>query len=113
MARLTGVLGIVAILLFAYLFSTDRKAIRYRTVFIGLALQFVFAVLVLRVSFGERVMTIAGDAVNRLLSHVGQHCGDFAAGVSANGADMSGNPDGLTRRLPQSGPMFGIQRLHC
>src|ERR1035437_2128025 len=69
MARLTGVLGIVAILLFAYLFSTDRKAIRYRTVFVGLILQFVFAVLVLRVSFGVRVMTIAGDAVNRLLSY--------------------------------------------
>jgi CNT family concentrative nucleoside transporter len=45
MARLTGVLGILAILLFAYLFSTDRKAIRYRTVFVGLALQFVFAIL--------------------------------------------------------------------
>ena len=69
MARLTGVLGILAILLFAYLFSTDRKAIRYRTVFVGLALQFVFAILVLRVSFGVRVMTIAGDAVNRLLSY--------------------------------------------
>src|ERR1035441_10641272 len=69
MARLTGVLGILAILLFAYLFSTDRKAIRYRTVFVGLILQFVFAILVLRVSFGVRVMTIAGDAVNRLLSY--------------------------------------------
>src|ERR1039457_1567159 len=60
MARLTGVLGILAILLFAYVFSTDRKAIRYRTVFVG---------LILRVSFGVRVMTIAGDAVNRLLSY--------------------------------------------
>ena len=29
----------------------------------------MFAVLVLRVSFGVRVMTIAGDAVNRLLSY--------------------------------------------
>ena len=38
MARLTGVLGILAILLFAYVFSTDRKAIRYRTVFVGLVL---------------------------------------------------------------------------
>ena len=69
MARLTGVLGILAIPLFAYLFSTDRNAIRYRTVFVGLILQFVFAILVLRVSFGVRVMTIAGDAVNRLLSY--------------------------------------------
>ena len=69
MARLTGVLGILAILLFAFLFSTDRRAIRPRTVLVGLALQFVFAILVLRVSFGVRVMTVAGDAVDRLLSY--------------------------------------------
>ena len=36
---------------------------------VGLALQFVFAVLVLRVSFGVRVMPLAGDAVNKLLSY--------------------------------------------
>jgi len=69
MARLTGVLGIVAILLFAFFFSTHRRAIRVRTVLVGLLLQFVFAVLVLRVSFGVKVMTVAGDAVNRLLSY--------------------------------------------
>ena len=69
MARLTGVLGIIAILLFSFLFSTNRRAIRLRTIFIGLFLQFVFAVLVLRVSFGVKVMTVAGDAVDRLLSY--------------------------------------------
>ena len=69
MARLTGVLGIVAILLFAYLFSTDRKAIRLKTIAVGLSLQFVFAVLVLRVGLGVRVMTVVGDAVDRLLSY--------------------------------------------
>ncbi len=69
MARLTGVLGILAILLFCFLFSTDRKAIRPRTILVGLVLQFVFAVLVLRVSFGVRVMTAAGDAVDKLLSY--------------------------------------------
>src|SRR3984885_11477091 len=69
MSRLTGVLGILAILLFAFLFSTDRKAIRPRTILVGLTLQFVFAVLVLRVSFGVRAMTVAGDAVDKLLSY--------------------------------------------
>jgi CNT family concentrative nucleoside transporter len=69
MGRLTGVLGILAILLFAYLFSTNRKAIRGRTVVIGLILQFVFAILVLRVGWGEKVIAIAGDAVTRLLGY--------------------------------------------
>jgi nucleoside permease NupC len=57
MGRLTGVLGIAAILLFAYLFSTDRKAIRVKTIWVGLTLQFIFAILILRVGYGERVMT--------------------------------------------------------
>jgi CNT family concentrative nucleoside transporter len=69
MARLTGVLGIIAILLFCFLFSSNRRAIRIRTILIGLSLQFVFAVLVLRVSLGVKVMSVAGDAVNRLLSY--------------------------------------------
>ncbi len=69
MPHLTGVLGILGILLFAFFFSTDRKAIRPRTILVGLALQFVFAILVLRVSFGVRLMTVAGDTVDRLLSY--------------------------------------------
>ncbi len=69
MSRLTGVLGIVAILLFAFLFSTNRKAIRLRTIFVGLSLQFLFAVLVLRVGIGVKAMTVAGDAIDRLLSY--------------------------------------------
>lgn len=69
MARLTGVLGILLILLFAYLFSTDRRAIKLRTVVVGLALQICFAILVLRVSFGVRVMAILGDGANKLLSY--------------------------------------------
>jgi len=69
MARLTGVLGVLAILSVAFLFSTARKSIRIRTVIVGLVMQFVFAILVLRVGLGVRVMTVAGDAVNRLLSY--------------------------------------------
>lgn len=69
MARLTGVLGILLILLFAYLFSTDRKAIRPRTVLVGLALQVCFAILVLRVSYGVWVMKTLGDGANKLLDY--------------------------------------------
>jgi CNT family concentrative nucleoside transporter len=69
MGHLTGVLGILAILLFSYLFSTNRRAIRIKTVVIGLCLQIIFAILVLRVGWGERVMAVAGDAVTRLLSY--------------------------------------------
>lgn len=69
MGRLTGILGILAILGFAFLFSTDRKAIRPRTIAVGLSLQFLFAILVLRIGVGQRVMYAAGSAINKLLSY--------------------------------------------
>lgn len=68
MGRFTGILGILAVLLAAYLGSTDRKRIRWRTIFWGLGLQFTFAFLVLRFSFGQRIMTWAGNVVTNMLS---------------------------------------------
>ena len=68
MERYTGVLGILAVLLTAYLFSTDRKRIRWRTVAWGLGLQLTFAFLVLRFDYGQRAMTWAGSVVNSMLA---------------------------------------------
>lgn len=68
MGRFTGVLGILAVLLAAYLFSTDRRHIRWRTVAWGLGLQITFAFLVLRFSVGQNVMKWAGGLVTNMLS---------------------------------------------
>jgi CNT family concentrative nucleoside transporter len=62
------VLGILAVLLTAYLFSTDRKRIRWRTIAWGLGLQLTFAFLVLRFDYGQRAMTWAGSVVNSMLA---------------------------------------------
>ena len=48
---LRGFIGIAFLILFAVLFSTNRKKINWRLVISGLALQVVFAFLVLRVPF--------------------------------------------------------------
>ncbi len=48
MGRFTGVLGILVILLIAYLSSTNRRAIKLRVVLWGLGLQILFAVIVLK-----------------------------------------------------------------
>jgi len=68
LGRFTGILGILAVLLAAYLGSTDRKHIRWRTIVWGLGLQVTFAFLVLRFDFGQRVMSWAGDVVTNMLS---------------------------------------------
>ncbi|MGB7132661.1 MAG: Na+ dependent nucleoside transporter N-terminal domain-containing protein, partial [Candidatus Sulfotelmatobacter sp.] len=69
MGRFTGILGVLTMLTLAYIFSTNRRAIRLKTMFWGLGLQFVFAVFVLRVEFGRRMFQIAGDAANRVLNY--------------------------------------------
>jgi CNT family concentrative nucleoside transporter len=62
------VLGILAVLLAAYLGSTDRKRIRWRTVGWGLGLQLVFAFVVLRFSYGEQGLMWAGGVVKTMLA---------------------------------------------
>jgi CNT family concentrative nucleoside transporter len=69
MGRFTGILGLLTMLGLAYAFSTNRRAIRLKTVAWGLGLQLIFAVFVLRVETGRRVFQKAGDVVNRLLSY--------------------------------------------
>src|SRR5690349_14956061 len=69
MGRFTGVLGLLTMLGFAYLFSTDRKAIKLKTVLCGLGLRLSFAVFVLRFSAGLSLFEKAGYYVNLLLSY--------------------------------------------
>src|ERR1700739_4838432 len=69
MGRFTGILGILTMLGLAFAFSTNRRAIRVKTVAWGLGLQAAFAVFVLKADIGRRVFQKPGDAVNRLLSY--------------------------------------------
>jgi CNT family concentrative nucleoside transporter len=69
MGRLTGLLGIATMLGLAFIFSTNRRAIRVKTVAWGLGLQVAFAVFVLKAQIGRDIFQKAGDAVNRLLSY--------------------------------------------
>ena len=69
LGRFTGVLGLLTMLLLAWIFSTNRRAIRWRTVVWGLALQILFAFCVVEWTVGQKVMHAAGGAVNKLLAY--------------------------------------------
>jgi len=69
MGRYTGILGLLTMLSLAYAFSTDRRAIRVKTVAWGLGLQIVFAIFVLRIDLGRRIFQVIGDAANRMLAY--------------------------------------------
>ena len=68
MDRLIGVLGIVLILGIAYLLSNNRKAINYRTVGMGLLVQALLAVFILKTPVGKAIFEWLGKAVTKVLS---------------------------------------------
>lgn len=69
LSRFTGLLGLLVFLALAYALSTDRKAIKWRTVAWGLGLQLFFAVLVLKWDLGQRILKAGSSAVTALLGH--------------------------------------------
>lgn len=64
---LRGMLGILVVLFIAYLFSSNRKAINWRSVIIGLSFQIVIAVLVLKVPFIQYTFEIVGKMFIKVL----------------------------------------------
>lgn len=66
--RLTGLLGCAAMILFAVLLSSNRKAISWRLVGFGIFLQFAFAYLVLKLQWGHEFFGLANDAIVKVIS---------------------------------------------
>ncbi len=97
MARLHGLVGLVAIILSALLFSTRRSAIQRRVLLWGLLLQFAFAFLVLKTRFGE-VFYAVSLFVNALLNY-----------TTAGSSFVFGDKLGL--KTDQFGVIFAFQVL--
>jgi len=102
MGRFTGILGLLAMLGLAYLFSTNRRAIRVKTVAWGLGLQIAFAIFVLKVPFGRDMFQKIGDAANHILGYalvgsefvfgsLGRQNSGFASFLAANGSRVDIN----------------------
>ncbi len=107
MGRFTGVLGIIAIMLVAFLFSTNRRAIKPRVVFWGLGLQLLFAVIVLKTGFGAVFQKI-GEGVNAMLGY-SVAGSEFVFGPLGNGTGPF--PQFLQGIKAGSGVFFAFQVL--
>ena len=84
--RLSGIIGIVIILGICYLMSNNRKKINYKTISVGLALQFLLAVFVLKIPLGKTIIDILAGCIRKILtfSNVGA---DFVFGFLSSSAD--------------------------
>ncbi|MFI5177846.1 MAG: NupC/NupG family nucleoside CNT transporter [Vicinamibacterales bacterium] len=63
--------GAAVILTIAIVCSNNRRAIRWSTVAWGLSLQVIFAIIVLKTAVGQRVFSVLGDLITRLLGFAG------------------------------------------
>jgi len=69
LARFTGLLGLCVFLFLAYAFSTNRRAIRWKTVAWGLGLQILFAFGVIKWNAGQRILQSVSGVITGLLGH--------------------------------------------
>ncbi|MCB9729944.1 MAG: NupC/NupG family nucleoside CNT transporter [Deltaproteobacteria bacterium] len=68
MERLFSALGLVGLVLVAWLLSTDRRAVRWRPVLWGVALQLMLGVVILLPDAGQLLFQGVDTGVHRLLS---------------------------------------------
>ncbi len=64
-----GVIGLVSLFVIAFIFSSNRKAINWRTVGIGLAFQIVIAIGVLKVPFIQSIFEFIGKIFVKILEY--------------------------------------------
>jgi CNT family concentrative nucleoside transporter len=57
---LRGIIGMISLVLIAYLFSSNKKAINWKTTFLGLTSQLILAVLILKVEFVQSIFEFFG-----------------------------------------------------
>ena len=67
MERALSLFGLVAIMGIAYACSTNRAAIRWKTVVWGVGLQFALALFVLKTWVGQALFAWIGDKIIRML----------------------------------------------
>src|SRR4029079_15635270 len=89
MQRFTGLLGLAVIVLVAFLFSRNRKAVQPRIVLWGLGLQFTFAFLVLKTPVAI-AFTKLSEGMNHILGYASEGSRFVFGDRLGAGADIFG-----------------------
>jgi len=81
---LWGIMGIVFILGIAFLFSNNKKAINYRTVLGGLAIQILFAFIVLKWELGQKALNWLSTKIQDITSYTNEGVTFLFGGLIGN-----------------------------
>ena len=68
MGDFSGLIGIFTLLFIAFLLSENKKNINVKTVSLGLSLQFIFAIFILKTPFGAPIFSFLDQAITTLIS---------------------------------------------
>ena len=67
MDKFIAVIGMIILLALAYAMSNNKKAINYKTVGVGFALQILFGIFIFKVPVGQKIFLWCGHAIEKLL----------------------------------------------
>ena len=104
LARLSGVLGLVAMIAIAWALSSDRRKVNWRLVGMGVVLQAIFAFLVLKTGVGRALFSGANTVFVRLLGFT-RDGASFIFGNLVNANVPVGVPSGM----PEQGAIETVQ----
>ena len=63
-----GIIGILSILIIAYLLSNNKKKINYNTIIWGLSLQMLFALFILKTKNGAYIFSLFDKGIKKIIS---------------------------------------------
>lgn len=92
---MNSILGVVAILFTAWLLSTNRKNINYKTVSLAFVLQITFALLVLYVPAGKDALNSVTGAVSNLINYGQEGIAFLFGGLATGGFTFAINVLGI------------------
>jgi concentrative nucleoside transporter, CNT family len=102
--RLQPLIGLMLIAAIAVAWSSNRRAIRLRTVAWGFGLQLLFALIVLKTGAGQTTFQILGDRIRQLLEY-STAGSELVFGPLGNRAVWT---DIMTRVLGPGGAQYGV-----
>ncbi len=82
-----GITGILAMLLIAFCMSNNKKAINYKTIGVGLALQFFLAIFILKFEPGKLMFEYIGRFIEKILEFANEGA-NFVFGPLSNSPDI-------------------------
>jgi concentrative nucleoside transporter, CNT family len=107
--RLTGIFGIIALMGIAYALSNNRKAIKWRTVGVGVVLQMFFAIIVLRTKPGEWLFEGARKFISSVLSFTDYGAHFLFGNLYVTSPGIAGS---LASDIPPGGLSQGFQVMN-